>query len=99
MISKTKYKESLRWFWIREWKYERTPEEWAALIDKPYIAGAKDLRLIQKALDKLEREKKIDNAQKNRLWEMIKSPDQENVVVAITVMATLRPKKFKKILT
>jgi hypothetical protein len=29
---------------------------------------------------------------------MIESPDPENALVAVTIMATLKPRKFKKII-
>lgn len=98
MISNTRYKNGLKLFWIRHWKYERTPEQWVDLIDSR-MSGAKDIRLLEMALNKLEREKKIDAIEKARLWEMIKSPDRENAIVAVTIMAVLKPRKFKKVLT
>lgn len=97
MISNTRYKKGLKLFWTTHWKYDRTPEQWIDAINKVWT-GAKEIRLLEMALNKLEREKKIDAIGKSRLWEMIKSPDRENGIVAVTIMAVLKPKKFKKII-
>lgn len=93
-LPQSKYKERLRLFWTREWKYGKTPEEWVSLINKPY-SGALHLKLVDIALHKLERERKILPQQRMQMWEMLKSPDEENHHLVLHIMAGLKPKKFK----
>lgn len=53
--------------------------------------------LLYDAIDKLILEKKLQKKDETRLKEMIDSPDRENAIVAITIMATLKSKKFKQL--
>lgn len=112
-LSKSRFKDSMRMFWTNKWKYERTPEEWveslrydniwsspASLkvpVGTPYGTRSRDL--LSSAIDKLVLEKKMLKDEGERLQEMINSPDLENALVAITIMAQKKPKKFKKVLT
>lgn len=53
--------------------------------------------LLYDAIDKLILEKKLQKKDETRLKEMIESPDRENAILAITIMATVKPKKFKQV--
>jgi len=91
-MSRTKYKKSFRFFWTKRWKYERTPEEWAALCQKRGLAKV----LLMQALEKLSLEKKVTPEEKKSLTDMLNSTDSETIVLAVHVMARLKPKKFKR---
>lgn len=101
-MTKTKFKHKMRNFWTLHWVYERSPEDWAELV---YREGTgwinlntrqKIKDLLESALDKLVLEKKITKEQHANLLAMIQSPDKENAIVALHVMAQLKPKKFEK---
>lgn len=107
-LSKTKFKNKMRNFWTDRWKYERTPEDWVDSLTQDGIQywnssfGAlskhftKDL--LEAALDKLVLEKKLDKDEAENLKKMI-AGTKEDAYLAIIVMAGLKPKKFKKVLT
>jgi len=95
-MSKSKYKAHMKLFWTRRWRYEKSPEEWVELINNRR-GGAEALRLVQDAVEKLILEKQVSKEQGVNLQNMLKSPDEENNLVALTIMATLKPKKFKRI--
>jgi hypothetical protein len=113
-MSKTKFKNRMRMFWTQMWKYERTPEQWAAALSgfvkvnnisfmphpifdshlkAPY--GKKAIDLLEDALDKLVLEKKLKKEEAKNMKKMI-SGTQEDAFIAISIMANLKPKKFKK---
>ena len=62
----------------------------------PWAGRATDL--LFSAIDKLVLERKLLKQQAKNLKEMLSSPDPENALVAVTIMATLKPRKFKKII-
>lgn len=62
----------------------------------PHGRKAKDL--LEDALDKLVLEKRLKKDEGENMKKMI-SGTEEDAYVAISVMATLKPKKFKKITT
>lgn len=104
-MTKSKYKESMRLFWTKRWKYERTPEDWVN-----HINGLKDLpswyskthhaqtskELVFDAIEKLVLEKKFTQEQAENLKKMINA-GTEDQYVALSIMAAAKPKKFKKI--
>ena len=94
-LSKQVYKKKLRLFWTKYWKYNRTPEEWVDLITHN-IAGGSAIRLVTKAIHKLRLEHKISKDEEKRLIEMINSNSREDCMVALTVMKSVKPNKFKK---
>jgi len=65
-------------------------------VSVPLGYRAKDL--LFSAIDKLVLERKLLKQQGESLKKMIESPDPENALVAVTIMATLKPRKFKKII-
>ena len=70
-----------------------------SIIDNPTYSpapwGKRAEDLLFSAVDKLVLERKIFKKQGERMKEMIASEDKENVLVAIQIMAGLKPKKFK----
>ena len=52
--------------------------------------------LISDAIDKLILEKKLQKKDEERLKQMIESPDRENAMIAISIMAAVKPKMFKQ---
>lgn len=96
-MSRSKHKKL---FWVKNWRHNRTPEQWLENIDpkRSHPRYAIDQRnLLLEGLDKLLSAKKILPDEKINMEKMICSPDHENALVAITIMATLKPNKFKKI--
>jgi hypothetical protein len=109
-INKKDFLGKMRNFWIIHWKYQHI-ETWLQSIDLILDADPEgtiwynqvakkeaenDLDLLNKAIDKLilERLLKKDNAK--RLREFLKSSDEENRYLALSIMDTLKPNKFKK---
>ena len=98
-------------FWTQRWKYERTPQDWVISIHGPHIKwakptnelatiamppwGKKAIDLLEDALDKLVLEKKLEKEEGENMKKMI-SGTEEDAYVAISIMATLKPKKFKR---
>lgn len=62
-------------------------------IKAPYGSKAKDL--LEDALDKLVLEKKLKKDEGENMKKMIAGTD-EDAFLALTIMATLKPKKFKR---
>lgn len=62
-------------------------------IKAPYGRKAKDL--LEDALDKLVLEKKLKKDEAQNMKKMI-SGTEEDAFIAISIMANLKPKKFKK---
>lgn len=100
----------MRNFWTMHWKYQHI-ETWLQSIDLILDADSEgtiwynqvakkeaenDLDLLNKAIDKLilERLLKKDNAK--RLREFLKSSDEENRYLALSIMDILKPNRFKK---
>lgn len=108
-MSKTKYKESLRMFWTKDWVYEKSIEEWKNGLTKGFftersrqfvsLTTAKNRYkyIIIRAIDKLVLEKKLTKDAGKNISEMINSPDEESVYTALSILQTLKPKKFKKV--
>ena len=99
-LSKSAYKNKMRMFWTTKWRYQRTPEEWLDAIKLDAIntylwEATRNRNLLNDAVDKLVLERKLLDKQGIRMKEMIASPDKENVLLAIQIMAGLKPKKFK----
>lgn len=107
-ISKSKFKNKMRMFWTQRWKYERTPEEWVDSITEPTHMwsnskfsrsaapyGKKALDILEDALDKLVLEKKLKKEESANMKKML-AATEEDAYVAISVMAQLKPKKFKR---
>lgn len=106
-MTKSKYKESMRFFWTKKWKYKRTPEEWVNAINgEPpekgalwyssswYAALTKDL--VCSAIDKLVLEKRFTKDEAVNLKKMLDA-GKEDQYIALSAMASVKPKKFKKI--
>lgn len=110
-LSKTKFKNKMRMFWTYRWKYERTVEEWVESLKgtqvkystpsgmkqiinvPPFHKKAKDL--LEDALDKLVLEKKLKKDEVQNLKKMLDGTP-EDAYIAISIIASLKPKKFKK---
>lgn len=86
----------MKLFWTKQWRYEKSPEEWVTLINDRRT-GASHMRLILLAVDKLILEKQVTKEHGDNLKKMIESSDEESNLLAITIMASLKPKKFKKL--
>jgi len=116
-LSKTKFKNKMRMFWTKYWKYERTVDQWVNSLtgpqvewsgptgikhvplpnykEAPFHKKAKDL--LEDALDKLVLEKKLKKEEAQNLKKMLEGTS-EDAFVAISIMASLKPKKFKRVL-
>ena len=106
-MSKAKFKHSMSNFWPTRWQYSKTVEEWVHALHDGAFSSTQQREvyrnlikdLLFSAIDKLVLERKLLKQQGKNMKEMISSPDPENALVAITIMAALKPKKFKKSLT
>ena len=105
-LTKSKYKESMRFFWTKRWKYERTPEDWVNHINgiqnlprwynKTYYEKISKT-LVCDAVDKLVLEKKFTKEEAVNIKKMLDA-GKEDQYVALSIMAAVKPKKFKKII-
>ncbi len=104
-MSKSKFKNKMRNFWTDRWKYEKTPQAWVDSLShgvKIYWSNSKHnlnpnqaQELLEEALDKLVLEKKLKKDEAENLKKMI-SGTEEDAYIAVSAMAILKPKKFKK---
>lgn len=103
-MSKSKFKNKMRNFWTDRWKYEKTPQGWVDSISKGVkiywsnhdnIGSNQAINLLEDALDKLVLEKKLKKDEAENLKKMI-AGTEEDAFIALTIMAQLKPKKFKK---
>jgi len=115
-LSKTQYKNKMRMFWTKKWKYQKTLEEWVDDLfpeetkkanfvtnqhhyvkykwPSPYEKQiSKDL--LNDAVDKLTLEKKFTKDQSDTVKKMLAS-SKEDAYVALVLMKSAKPKKFKK---
>lgn len=103
-MTKTKFKNKMRNFWTDHWPYERTPETWVEMLYREGTGWTnlhskkKSKDLIESAIDKLVLEKKLTKEKGANVLAMVQSPDKENALVALHIMAQLKPKKFKKVI-
>jgi hypothetical protein len=107
-MTKSKFKKSMRFFWTKKWTYEKSPQDWVNIINAKEIwtignseyaktiNASSTKKILVMAVDKLVLEKKCTKEEGENLKTMIGSPDQENQFLALTVMATLKPKQFLK---
>jgi hypothetical protein len=113
-MSKARFKATMRFFWTDHWNYERTPEVWVSIISGEItpvhskgnfmtngmsnLYRNKQKELLESAIDKLVLEKKLTKEKGANVLAMVQSPDKENALVALHIMAQLKPKKFKKVI-
>lgn len=105
-MSKARFKHTMSNFWPTRWQYSKTVEEWVdALHDGAFSSTQqRDIYrnlirdLLFSAIDKLVLERKLLKQQAKNLKEILSSPDKENALVAVTIMAALKPRKFKKLI-
>jgi hypothetical protein len=107
-MTKEKFANKMRYFWTNHWKYQ-TIYWWAEYLkeavklDKKFKGSAHSLAvmagydLINNAVDKLCLEKLLSKDEAKRMRELFKSPDEENHIVALSIMASRKPKKFKDV--
>ena len=84
-------------FWTNYWSYGRTPEVWVRYIKagKSFqINGS--LKLVISAVDKMFYETLITDQERNELLSLLNSADDEGVLLALSIMASRKPKKFAK---
>lgn len=96
-------KNRFRRFWILYWHYGRSPQDWVNIIldlnpAKFSNINYKDQQqdLLLKACVKLSLETLIDESQMITLQSMIKSNNEDDLFLAVSTMAALKPNKFKK---
>lgn len=111
-MTKEKFAGKMRYFWTTHWKYG-TIDTWVKLtMDKVHIDNPntdlwrnhafdievnRGFEILNHAIDKLILEKLLKKDQAKRIREMLKSPDEENHYLAISIMASVKPKKFTQL--
>ncbi len=109
-MTKEKFAGKMRYFWTNHWKYG-TIHAWVSwtkakvdidtadsnLFHNPGYKREVDsaCELINQALNKLVLEKLLSKDEAKRIRELLKSPDSENHYIAISIMTSRKPKKFK----
>lgn len=109
-MTKEKFAGKMRYFWTKHWHYQDINYWVRVNMDKLSIDNkdtskfrntAFDIEICAMhdmligAIDKLVLEKLLSKAESKRIRELFKSPDEENHVVALSIMASRKPKKFK----
>lgn len=111
-MTKEKFAGKMRYFWTTHWRYG-TIDTWVSWTKAKVDLDSKDssmfrnqayqrevdsaCKLINQAIDKLVLEKLLKKDEAKRLRELLKSPDEENHIVALSIMASKKPKKFKDV--
>ena len=94
------HRRRLKNFW-QKWRQGGNPyrnvEWWIKCMDlAPMNAGKEAKGLIKDFIRIAVLEKKISIEEGNRLWDMIKSPDQENQYIGLSIIASHYPSIFAK---
>jgi len=88
-------KKAYKNFWNHQWIPGRDAQHWTNVLMKSLNWGDhQSITLVKKALTKLELDEQITLQQKTDLEKMLDSPDEENIYVAMSIMAQLRPRSF-----
>ena len=111
-ITKEKFAGKMRYFWTKHWHYQDIDFRAKIIADKLSI-DVKDgsawrntvfdaetlaiYKTLDTAIDKLILEKLLSKDEAKRIRDLFKSPDEENHVVALSIMASRKPKKFKDV--
>lgn len=111
-MTKEKFAGKMRYFWTKHWYYQDI-EFWARIIADKLSIEVKDgsmwrnsafdaetlaiYKTLDAAIDKLVLEKLLKKDEAKRIRELLKSPDSENHYIAISIMASRKPKKFKDV--
>ena len=83
--------------WSGQGKHYRRITWWIACMDlNPMNAGKEAKSLIKDFVRMAVIEKKISVDEASRLWDMIKSPDQDNQYIALSILAQYYPYAFTK---
>jgi len=89
----------LRNFWTDRWIHQSL-FAWENVLREgnkyPTSREKKQCELVVDALKKLMLEKQLTKNEAERLWQMLKSPDGENIHVALCIIKIKKPKKFLK---
>jgi hypothetical protein len=109
-MTKEKFAGKMRFFWTKHWYYQNI-DFWVKISMEKLSIDARDssswrnsvfdaetnaaYNILDSAIDKLVLEKLLSKAESKRIRELFKSPDEENHVVALSIMASRKPKKFK----
>lgn len=99
-------KHELRMFWTKHWTYKTSVQDWFDCAQESWMVNYTDSEnpkefnhvknLLRAAADKIYYEKKLTVEKLQLVKNMIYSPDPDNLYMAITIMAQLKPKKFKR---
>ena len=111
-MTKEKFAGKMRYFWTNHWHYG-TIEAWVDMTKAKMDIDNEDptlwrnsvftkevdnaWELLQQAIDKLVLEKLLKKDEAKRIRELLKSPDSENHYIAISIMASRKPKKFRDV--
>jgi len=88
-------KKAYKNFWNHQWIPGRDAQAWTEILMKARnYKSHQSTTLVKKALTKFELDEQITLQQKEDLQKMLHSPDEENVYVAMSIMAQLRPRSF-----
>lgn len=90
-------KHKLILFWTNYWTYGRTPEVWLEYIrQNRHFKVNGSLNLVKTAVDKMFHETLLKEQERNELLCLLDSADDEGVLLALSIMASRKPKKFAK---
>lgn len=95
-MTKAEKKYKIFWdnFWKSHWVHGKTVEWWVAmLIHSPSVGHASTFNA---ALFKLVYDKLINEEQRISIITMLKSPLEEDVYTAVSIVKAIVPKRFKK---
>jgi len=94
-MTKSRFKAHLKNFWKNNWTIQSSMD-WMHSLNTSHWNKVRVTYKLISAIDKIVLEKKCTEEEGENLKAMLGSPDQENRVLAITIMSNLKPKQFLK---
>jgi len=95
-VSKSRFKAYLKNFWKDTWEI-KSPMYWVHALNTAKWNKTRIMYKLNQAIEKLILEKKCTEDEGANIIKMLESPDEENKILAISIMASLKPKQFRNV--
>jgi len=95
-VSKSRFKAYLKNFWKDVWQIQ-SPMYWVHALNTTKWNKTRIMYKLNQAVEKIVLEKKCTEEEGANIIKMLESPDEENKILAISIMASLKPKQFRNV--